>query len=400
MNKQQIVIVGAGFAGVSAALGAAAEAHRLGARDRVRIELTAPGEHLVIRPRLYERELGGVRVPLEEILTPLGVEHVRETVSDLRALRYDQLVLCAGSRRAEPLRGAIDHGVDTYEEALALREALAALAPARARVAVVGAGFTGIELAAELASEADVQLIAAGPLVAPDFGLRARERIVEALRGLNVTTHTGCPVERSDAYGVTLADGRRIGADIVVWATGPRASLLHEQLGVALDELGRVPVDEHLAAAVADVWVAGDGARARVDREHDAVMSCQQAMPQGRRAGANAVRAALGRRARVYRQPLYSTCLDLGAAGALVATGFDRDHVVSFGPEAKRVKRFINRSLIYPPIGAGAGPLLKLGQSGTAGPTLAAIQRRALSSATIRRLITQSAPDRAALLAA
>jgi NADH dehydrogenase len=309
-------------------------------------------------------------------------------------------VLCTGSHRAEPLRGGADHGVDTYEEALVLREALAALEPQRPRLAVVGAGFTGIELAAELALEAEVHLISAGPAIAPDFGPRARPLITQALHELGVRTHVGCPVERSDAGGVTLADGRRIGAEITVWATGPRASALLKQLNVDLDGLGRIRVDQHLAAPVDGVWVAGDGARVSVDGIHDAVMSCQHAMPQGRRAGANAVRVALGRKPRSYRQPLYSTCLDLGAAGALMATGFDRNHVASFGPEAKRVKRFINRSLIYPPTGDGARPLLKLGASGTPGPALAAIQLRALRSATIRRLVTMSAPDRAALQAA
>ena len=116
------------------------------------------------------------------------------------------------------------------------------------------------------------------------------------------------------------------------------------------------------------------------DPEHLALMSCQHAMPQGRQAGANAAAVLAGGVVKNYRQPLYLTCLDLGSAGALLTAGFERNTVLASGAEAKQFERFINRSLIYPPVGASADALLKLGKTAPAGPLAAAVQQLALRS--------------------
>jgi NADH dehydrogenase len=125
-------------------------------------------------------------------------------------------------------------------------------------------------------------------------------------------------------------------------------------------------------------------------------MSCQHAMPQGRQAGENAVAGALGLALGSYRQPLYLTCLDLGSAGALLTSGFARQDIIATGEQGKRFKRYINRSLIYPPHGERAAPLLKLGARPPAGPAVARIQALALRSAAIRRSITSGGEDHAA----
>jgi NADH dehydrogenase FAD-containing subunit len=124
-------------------------------------------------------------------------------------------------------------------------------------------------------------------------------------------------------------------------------------------------------------------------------MSCQHAMPMGARAGANAVRAALEMEAERYSQQLYLTCLDLGAAGALLTAGSERDEVLATGASAKEFKRYINCHLIYPPTGDAAA-LLKLGGSGPGGAAAAALQRRALHSSVVRAGLTRAAHDRAA----
>lgn len=412
MSNRQLVIVGGGFAGVWAAMGAAAMLAREGGRERVSVTLVSPDEALVIRPRLYESDLSGVRVPLASLLPALGVDHLRAAVTAIDVERrvlvldggeggerpYDQLVLCAGSRLELPGEGV--HCADGYEQALRLRRAIGALRTAAgARALIVGGGFTGIELACELAGSdppLQVELLERSDQIAPAFGPSARAVIEEALRSLGVRTHTGVSVSAADAGGVTLADGGRLHAELVIWAGGPCASALGRQLGVPLDRAGRVLVDRHLGAGLDGVWAAGDAAAATVTGSQPALMSCQHAMPQGRLAGANAATALLGRPPRAYRQPLYLTCLDLGRAGALLTAGFERDAILARGRSGKRFKRFINRSLIYPPAGAGAAAMLKLGGSRDGGAFSAAIQRIALRSGAVRHVVTARGEDRAA----
>jgi NADH dehydrogenase len=302
MNNHHVVIVGGGFAGVWAAL----------------------DDALVIRPRLYEADLSGVRVPLSGVLSPVGVEQreasVVEIDHDRRGLTlagrypgeldYDQLVLCPGSTAQPPGDAAGIHCADSYEQAIALQRAVARMRRSdpdgQLSATVVGAGFTGIELAAELAGmlhgeatdtatapEVTVSLIDQAPSVAPEFGPTARGLIEGALRSLDVSLKTGVRVAQLDAGGVTLASGERLDSDLTVWAGGPRASALNEQLGVELDAHGRLPLDRHMASAVENVWAAGDSASVSVDGRHVAMMSCQHATPQGCQAGHNAAAAHL-----------------------------------------------------------------------------------------------------------
>jgi NADH:ubiquinone reductase (H+-translocating) len=425
-----LVIVGGGFAGVWAAVAAAAILRQRDAEERVAVTLVSPDGMLVIRPRLYEADLRGVCVPLDRVLSPLRVEQRRAEVAtidvDRRVLTlvgrdggelgYDQLVLCAGSRLQLPPDPGV-HCADSYRQAVAMHEAVSALSErpdARFTAVVVGGGFTGLEVAAELSDMlrgaarragalpegVQVCLIEQSPVVAAEFGLRARAVIEPALRSLGVQIRTGVPVSSADGDSVRLDGGERIEADLIVWTAGPRASALNGQLGVSLDPLGRLPVGPQLATGVDGVWAAGDAARVAVDREHLALMSCQHAIPQGRQAGANAAAVLAGGVVKDYRQPLYLTCLDLGSAGALLTAGFERDTILATGAQAKRFKRFINRSLIYPPAEASAVALLKLGKTAPAGPLAAAVQRLALRSGMVRGSVTGRGRDQAERYAA
>lgn len=429
-TSRHLVIIGGGFAGVWAAMGAAREIHRNDAHGRVRITLVSPDDALTIAPRLYERDLAGVRVPLDPLLGPVDVirRHapVRHIDTDTRRLTldgpdggelsYDQLVLCAGGRLQTPPGDGQAHRVDSFTAATALQHAVGELGAGwhggARRAIVVGAGFTGLELATELAGTlraaardrdeepAEVLLLDRGPVVAGGYGPRGRAVITAALDELGITTRTGASVAAVDGDGVTLAGGERIDAAVVALATGPRAHPLAAQIDGAHDALGRIVVGAHLETEADGVWAAGDVAGAAVDASHRSLMSCQHAGPQGRRAGENAARALVGAVPRSYRQPLYLTCLDLGPAGALVTSGFERNEVLVTGADAKAIKRYINRTLIYPPPGAGRGELLKLGQDASPGRLGAAVTRGMLRSDRLRALATSRAEDRAARFAA
>jgi NADH:ubiquinone reductase (H+-translocating) len=373
---RRVLVLGSGFAGLWAALGAARRTAELGADGAVEIAVISAQPYHDIRVRNYEADLSPCRIPLRELLDPAGIGHVTATVTAIDAASatvstadgtahgYDRLVLAVGSRVAKPdLPGLAEFGfdVDTYDDAARLQEHIRGLDPhdpASATAVVVGAGLTGIETASELPAMLSdalggvtprVVLVDHNPHVGSDMGESARPVIEEALAGNGVDAVTGVGVVSVDARSVTLSDSRVIPAATLVWCAGMRANPLTAQFGVPRDRLGRLPVDDYLRVdGVPGVFAAGDVAAARMDDEHLSVMSCQHGRPMGRYAGYNVVSDLLGAPMMALRIPWYVTVLDLGPAGAVYTEGWDRE-VVSHGAEAKATKRIINAERIYPP---------------------------------------------------
>ncbi|MHA6622752.1 NAD(P)/FAD-dependent oxidoreductase [Pseudonocardia sp. DLS-67] len=350
-----VVIIGGGFAGVWSAAGAALAR---GDAD-LRVTVVAPNEHLVLRPRLYEPEPDLATVELRRILEPIGVAHVRASVSTIDTDRrvvvagseqigYDRLVLAAGSTLVQPhgLPGAERlFDIDTLDGARRLtdhlrdREGYSAV--------VVGAGFVGLEAATALAARGRVLLVDRSDVVGDQLGPGPREEIESALAELGVETRLGTTVtEVADGYAI-LSDGARVDADAVVWSVGIRASELTRQIADERDHLGRVPVDHHLRA-LPEVFVAGDTAAAVFDAEHTVMQACQHATPLGKVAGYNAAADLLGVPLRDFTPGPYVTCLDLGGAGAIFTRGWDRK-VMASGADGAAIKKGINQA-IHPPV--------------------------------------------------
>src|SRR6185437_5709785 len=219
----RILILGAGFAGLWAAIGAARKREEIGAKAaEIEILVVDRNPYHNIRVRNYEVDLSDVAIPLAGLLDPVGVKHA---IGDVQAidparqqvvltvnggretLAYDRLVLTLGSELARPaIPGLAAHGfdVDTYAAALKLEAHLAALGrrevQGRATVVVVGAGFTGVEVATEmparlekvgLRDDARVILVDPNPVVGATFGDHGRPVINEALSSLGVETRLG-----------------------------------------------------------------------------------------------------------------------------------------------------------------------------------------------------------------
>lgn len=350
-----VVIIGGGFAGVWSAAGAALAR---GDAD-LRITLIAPYEHLVLRPRLYEPEPDLAKVELRRILEPIGVEHLRASVStidtdrrvvvaDGQEIGYDRLVLAAGSKLVQPqdLPGAERlFDIDTLDGARRLTDHLRDRKGYSA--VVVGAGFVGLEAATELAARGRVLLVDQSEVVADQLGPGPREEIEAALDELGVERRLGTTVtEVGDGYAV-LSDGTKVDADAVVWSVGIRASELTRQISDELDHLGRVPVDQQLRA-LPEVFVAGDTAAAAFDAEHTVMQACQHAVPLGKVAGYNAAADLLRVPLRDFTPGPYVTCLDLGGAGAVFTRGWDRK-VMAAGADGADIKKRINHH-IHPPV--------------------------------------------------
>jgi NADH dehydrogenase len=384
-----VIVIGSGFAGLWAALGAARRLDELAVPPgTVDITVLSAKPFHDIRVRNYEADLSECRIPLTDLLGPAGVAHIAAEVTtidtDARAVTtsggvphgYDRLVLASGSHVVKPaIPGLREFGfdVDTYDGALALQHHLRGLpddppTTAAATAVVVGAGLTGIEAACELPKR--LRALFSGDGVTPrvvlvdhkgigsDMGPTARPVIEQALSDNGIEVRTGLSVAAVSECGVSLSTGEQLEAATVVWCAGMRASLLTEQLPVARDRLGRVPVDDNLRViGVPSMFAAGDVAAARMDDEHLSVMSCQHGRPMGRYVGYNVISDLFDEPMLTLRIPWYVTVLDLGPAGAVYTEGWDRV-VVSNGAEAKATKRTINTRRIYPPLTGNRADLL------------------------------------------
>jgi NADH dehydrogenase len=381
----RLVIMGAGFAGMYAAISAARLRHLQGISPHdLEIALISPEPFLVIRPRLYEPKPETMKAPLTDLLREIDVRYVQgsvETINTasglttfvgpggkLETLTYDRLVLATGSTGFRPnVPGLAQHafGVEQMHEAIKLDRHLHALAKqpaskARNTVVVAGGGFTGIETATEmprrlrtiLGNNADIRvvLVERGELIAPQTGKNPRPVIAKAIGDAGVETILGVGVTALDESGVMLSNGLHIESATVIWTAGMRASPLTAQISASRDNLGRLIVDADLRVpGVNNVFATGDTAKIAADGlGHIAPMTCQFAIRLGAFAGHNAAADLLGLPSVPYDQKTYVVCLDLGSSGAIFARGWN-PQLEQIGELAKETKRQINTVWIYPP---------------------------------------------------
>ena len=236
-----------------------------------------------------------------------------ESLAGRMEIGYERLVVALGAEtRTLPVPGLAEHAVGFKDlpDAIALRNEVilqlerAALRPddpSELGFVFVGAGYAGVEALAELNDMAraalrsyptlrDVPqrwvLVEAAPKILPEIprglGDYAERRL--ARRGIEI--HVGTTLESYDGREAVLADGTRIAARTLVWTAGVRASPILSSLGLALDERGRVIVDETLRAEGSDdVWALGDCA-AVPNRKTPGTLdppTCQHALRQARR---------------------------------------------------------------------------------------------------------------------
>lgn len=387
-TTKHILVLGGGFAGLWSAVGAARQLQQLEVDpETVAITLVNRDAFHAIRVRNYEADLSSVRVPLDDVLTPIGVKYTtaiveaidpdrqevkirRTNTNESSSLTYDRLIFALGSQLAQPnIPGLMEHSfnVDTYDAAVQLDAHLRSLPHSAASagqytVIVIGAGLTGIEVATEMPSRLKallpnapafrVMLIDHHAWVGSTLGESARPVIEQALQNLGIEVRTGVAIAaiEIDPTGVRFNSGEFIPAATVIWCAGMAANPLTRCFPVERDRWGRIPVDEFMRVkGIAHVFAAGDAAVAMMDDTHSSVMSCQHSRPMGRFAGHNVV-------CDLFHQPMlplhidwYVTVLDLGSEGALYTEGWERK-VVSVGEVAKRTKQMINGQRIYPPL--------------------------------------------------
>lgn len=266
-----MVIVGAGEAGARAATALREEGWD-GPVTLVGAEVHAPYERppLSKAALLTEAEPAATTVLDHDRAAVLGIDMVLGTevtaidraaravvLADGRTLPYSRLLLATGARpRRLTLPG--------HEQALYLRRfddalALRPLLRPGARLAVIGGGFIGLELAAAaVARGCAVTLIEAQPrILMRGVPAEIAAVIADRHRTAGVDLRTGIGIDRIEPDAVVLADGSRIAADAVIAGIGavPETALA-EAAGLAVDN--GIAVDATLATADPDIFAAGD----------------------------------------------------------------------------------------------------------------------------------------------
>jgi NADH dehydrogenase len=297
-DRKRVVIVGAGFAGLSAAKALGKSSFDVTVIDRHNYHLFQPLLYQVATAGLSPADIAS---PIRSILSGYKNTHVtladvsaidlekRCVIAEDRRVPYDILILATGAQHAyfgHDDWAAHAPGLKRVDDATYLRRRiLVAFERAEAEpdvdrqrgllnFVVVGGGPTGVEMAgaiAELARkalaadfreidprDARVILVQGLPKVLPSFPSALSDRAREDLERLGVEVRLNQTVTQCDAEGVALGT-ERISAATVVWAAGVMASPAGSWLGVETDRVGRVKVDPDLSVpGHPEIFVIGD----------------------------------------------------------------------------------------------------------------------------------------------
>ncbi|MFI1375406.1 NAD(P)/FAD-dependent oxidoreductase [Streptomyces longwoodensis] len=362
MSRPRIVIVGAGFAGYRAA-----RTLSRAARGRADVTLLNPTDYFLYLPLLPQVAAGILEArrvtvslsgTLRDVRLVLGeaghvdldarTVHYTDPEGGTGTLAYDRLMLAAGSvNKLLPIPGVAEHahGFRGLPEALYLRDHVTrqielaasgddpATCAARCTFVVVGAGYTGTEVAAQgqLLTDALVRkhpprrgvrprwlLLDLAGRVLPELDRRLSDTADRVLRGRGVEVRTGTSVKEATRDGVLLTDGEFVDTRTLVWCVGVRPDPLAESLGLPM-ERGRLLVEPTLRVpGRPEVFACGDAA-AVPDLDEPGQytpMTAQHAWRQGKVAGQNVAASLTGGELRSYRHKDLGFVVDLGGVQA------------------------------------------------------------------------------------
>jgi NADH:ubiquinone reductase (H+-translocating) len=367
-STPRVVIVGAGFGGLTAA--------RTLARYPVQITIIDRTNYHTFQPLLYQVATAGlspgeIAAPIRWILRGHhNVQVLMEEVQDFDLARrvvqvpnveipYDYLIIAAGASHAyfehdewEPLAP----GLKTIEDALEIRRrVLLAFELAERQAAsgeeqrqlnfvVVGGGPTGVELAGTLAEIArqvladefrsidpkrtTIILLEGGPRVLPTYSEDLSRSAEEQLKRLGVEVHTSALVTGVEPGAVHIGQ-THLPAAVVLWAAGVAASPLGKKLGAPVDRAGRVLVNPDLSlTGHPEVFVVGDLAALKDEQGRWLPGVAPVAIQQGKATAHNIGRVLRGGSRKNFRYFDKGSLATIGRAAGVAQ--FGRIHISGF----------------------------------------------------------------------
>lgn len=387
------VIAGAGYAGLAAYLALRAAVRAGEVRVTVvnadnwhlllpELPLYLSGEEPASDLRLDLRR--AVQDPAELVIGRIDGVDVggRAVTCGERRIAGDTILLALGSVPSDfGVPGVAEHtlALGRWHDVQALRQRFLDDLQARQQssVAVVGAGFTGVEIAAAIAERsadrgAALHVALVGDRVLPAMPKPVRAVARDALHRLGVQLVAG-RAARVEPGTVHLQSGETCRADTIVWAAGVRANPLLSSAGLAVNGRGQVRVDGHLRAAPG-IFCAGDCAALRDPRSgRDAAPTAQLALQEGPAAACNLLRESRGRPLLPFEPKERGFLVSLGRRDAAGTIG----HVSVHGGEVATLKRLIEHYHAYQVGGlrALARALLRGGPDGEPAPAEPAAAR-------------------------
>lgn len=370
--QDPIVIVGGGFGGLYTALALSEQ------RDHPPLLLIEPQQAFPFLPLLYELLSGELRrwevAPrYDTLLAGRGIAWLRDRVVQIdasghqlqtaggRSLRFSQLVLATGAQsQSFGIPGVIEHtlGFRSLADVDRLQQLVNQLRQEQRplqRLAIVGAGPSGVELACKLADllqqSAVVELIEQGTTLLPNGRAFNREQAQLALQRRDVRLRCQCRVLAVGSDHLRLSSGgheERLPVEGVIWTAGLAFNPPPITPAVERDRQGRLRVDPHLRlightdlfalgdlAAVGNPGVPAEAAPAATDPGAALPINAQVAFQQASCLASNLLLARRGEPLQTFRFQDLGEMLSLGRGDAsLVAGGF-----TLAGPAAFQLRR-------------------------------------------------------------
>lgn len=335
-QKTHVVVIGGGYAGVIAA-------NHLRRNPDVAVTLINPRAEFVERIRLHQLVTGSddAVVDYADVLgadvrllvgTAERIDAAARTVTltDQTAVGYDYLIYAVGSTGAAltvPGAAEFAYPLSELEHGAALRDAIAGIR-AGEPVTVVGAGPTGIEMAAELAEEGHAVTLVCGGVLGPYLHDKGRRSVARVMRKRDVTVvdGPGSKVVQVRAESVLLADGRELRSAVTIWTAGFGVPDLAGRSGLATDALGRLLTDETLTSIDNPYIVAAGDASAPSGLPLR--MSCQAAIPLGAQAANTVLSRIAGTEPAPINQAFTGQCISLGRSAATIQIAHLDDRVM------------------------------------------------------------------------
>ena len=327
---KNIIILGAGYAGMMAALRLS---HTSRKRKDVKVTLINAGDYFMERIRFHEVAAGHPpkRHAIVDLLRGSGIEFVQAQVLEVHPNtntvviqtkdgkvenHYDKLVYALGSMVAKDMiPGVVEHAYTlNAESAQKLQSKLKNLDNGK-RVVIVGGGFTGIETATEIAESypnLQVSLLTNGKL-GQELSRKGQNYVQTTFDKMNIEVLEDRPAGAIEANRLVMQDGSYEATDIVVWTAGFVVPELARESGFAVDKSGRIIVDAYLrSVSHPDVFVAGDAMNFENRSRLNNRMSCQSAMPLGAHTGDNLANWISGETLAPFAFAYQFHCISLG----------------------------------------------------------------------------------------